>query len=100
MFLFLFLACCVWNWVELVDPGLFFVFHNFWRRTHPRILTQCVLICTFSFSTEQSRTCVKCGHADRVKILEKLRFSLLVLLKEKHEIMSEPVWESILPHWE
>ena len=29
MFLFLFLACCVWNWVDLVDLGLFFVFHNF-----------------------------------------------------------------------
>ena len=80
MFLFLFLACCVWNWVELVDPGLFFFFHNFGRGPHPRLLTQCVLIRTFTFSTERYHTCVNCGPADLVKILENLRFSLLVSL--------------------
>ena len=80
MFLFLFLACCVWNWVDLVDLGLFFVFHNFGRGPHPSLLTQCVLIRTFAFSTERYRTCVSCGPVDPVKILKNLRFPLLVSL--------------------
>ena len=80
MFLFLFLACCVWNWVDLVDLGLFFVFHNFGRAPHPQLVTQCVPIRTFAFSTERYRTCVNCGPADPVKILGNLRFSLSVSL--------------------
>lgn len=80
MFLFLFLACCVWNWVDLVDLGLFFVFHNFGRGPHPRLVIQCGSIRTFASSTERCRTCVNFWPADPVKILENLRFSLLVSL--------------------
>jgi hypothetical protein len=80
VFLFLFLACCVWNWVEVVDPRLVFIFHNFGRGPHPSLLTQYVLIRTFDFSTEWYRTCVNCGLADLVKILKNLSFPLLVSL--------------------
>ena len=80
MFLFLFLACCVWNWVELVDTGLFFVFHNFGRGPHPRLLTQCGPIRTFAFSIERYHTYVNGGPADPAKILKNLRFSLSVSL--------------------
>ena len=80
MFLFLFLACCVWNWVDLVDLGLFFVFHTFGRGPHPRLATQCRPIHTFAFHTERYRTCVNCGPADPVKILKNLRFSISISL--------------------
>lgn len=80
MFLFLFLAFCVWNWVDLVDLGLLFIFHTFGRGPHPLLVTQCGPVRTFSLHTERYRTCVDCGPVDPVKVLKNLRFSLLVSL--------------------
>ena len=80
MFLFLFLACCVWNWVGLVNLELFFVFHTFGRGPHPLLVTQCRPICTFALHTERYRTRANWEPADLVKILKNLKFSLSVSL--------------------
>ena len=80
MFSFLFLACCVWNWVDLVDLGLFFVFHTFGRGPHPLLVTQCGHTRTFVLHTGRYRTWVNWEPADPVKILKNLRFSLSVSL--------------------